>query len=252
MSDTLTIRTNNISKRTYNNLLKQNKIHIADIDDGKLKLVNKNYLETSNVLSSSMIDDLFESYSSDYINKHYSDLSRYDKKNIIEKVKQNDVQKNLSTYFLRDELNNYLTEYDELNISGFMKFRADEVKKIIRRTNEETIDNYIVEKEYDTFIFALKNFIESHEPLENELYVYIDKEQGITYKNKKNEDITKRIIRQWHNQDIRNLMTQDDIFISILITIAPKKLHIHGLDNLKSKELRDTIKKIWGEKLYVY
>jgi len=252
VGDTLTVRMGNISKRTYNNLLNQNKIHITDIDNNKLKLVNKNYLETSNVLSSSMIDDLFENYSLDYINKHYGDLTYHDKKNIIKRVKENDVQKSISTSFLRDELKEFLTEYDELNIEGFMKFRADEVKKIIRKTNESAIDSYIIEKEYDNFIFALKKFISKHEPIEKELYVYINKEQGVIYKNKENEDITKRIIREWDSQDIRKLMTQDDIFISVLITIAPKKLYIYGIDNLKNKELAQTIKKIWGKRLVCY
>ena len=71
-----------------------------------------------------------------------------------------------------------------------------------------------------------------------------------TVLDENNEDITEKCIADFGGVEETPYENFDDLLISVLITLAPEKIVIHNGENIKNRELFDTIKRVFGKVEY--
>ncbi len=151
---------------------------------------------------------------------------------------------------MRDVLD-YLSSNENINIDGFVNFRLHPYIKELSETVERAIEMFITEREYNEFIKLLKYFVDIQEckldvlhvlPMDDGKYMLLD-----GCKNKINAEFFDEIRADFTEGDIN----YDDLLISTLITISPRKMYLHSLNCFPNKELVRTITNVFGEKVAV-
>lgn len=147
------------------------------------------------------------------------------------------------------KINDCIKENHEININGFVTFRTKEIENEFDVIIDKIVENYMVEKEYDEFIKLLKYFVDIQESKIDELNIYVDKYGNYLLKDKYGKDIENKIVEGLCDVKTTGAVSIDDILISGLITLSPKKIIIHSRDNFKNKELIETIEKVFESKV---
>jgi putative sporulation protein YtxC len=151
---------------------------------------------------------------------------------------------------MRDILD-YLSIHENINIDGFVNFRLHSYMKELSETLERAIEMFITEREYNEFIKLLKYFVDIQEckldvlhimPVSEEKYMLLD-----GYKNKINGEFFDEIRADFTDGDIN----YDDLLISTLITISPRKIYMHSLNCFPNKELVRTITNVFGDRMHI-
>jgi len=121
----------------------------------------------------------------------------------------------------------YLENNNSINIEGFINFRLRFLIEKINEAVEKVVEDLVVEKEFEEFIKMLKYFVDIQSPkvetvniffLKDKKYLLYDKDMKLI-----NNDYLKEIAKEMYEND----MSYDDLLISSLITIAPRKLILH-------------------------
>ncbi|SHH79846.1 putative sporulation protein YtxC [Caloranaerobacter azorensis DSM 13643] len=145
----------------------------------------------------------------------------------------------------------FLDESDSLIIDGLVNFRLKFFTELIEEALEKNIEDFFVEKEYREFIRVLQYFVELQES-KVELVNIIFKSDG-TYQlfDKKMNLIDNDIFQELAEEISENEMNYDDLLISSLITIAPKKIIIHIEKSIQDREIIKVIKNVFQNKVSV-
>jgi putative sporulation protein YtxC len=145
----------------------------------------------------------------------------------------------------------YLAANNTLVIDGIVNFRLHNYIKELSETVEKAIEMYIAEREYNEFIKLLKYFVEIQEckidilhitPTPDGKYLLLDGCQ-----NKINGEFYEEIRADIGEGDIN----YDDLLISTLITISPRKLFLHNLNSFANKELVKTITNVFSDRISI-
>lgn len=178
----------------------------------------------------------------------YEDFSRKEKLLIIDIAYNMFIEEESfieSKNYIYEEVFEYLVENNEMIIDGFVRFRLKEFKDNINNLIEKSIDEYFAEKEYKEFITILQYFVEIQEPKLDTINILIVNDDYELYDNEKN-----LIEKDYYNEIINDLATDgisnDDLLISTLIVIAPKKIIIHGEKEDMDKETVKIINNVFG------
>ncbi|OGO79051.1 MAG: hypothetical protein A2Y23_14535 [Clostridiales bacterium GWB2_37_7] len=151
---------------------------------------------------------------------------------------------------MRDILE-YLTNNDTIIIDGIVNFRLHSYIKELSETVERAIEMFITEREYNEFIKLLKYFVEIQEckldvlhltPIADGKYLLMDGN-----KNKVNAEFYEEIRLDISERDIN----YDDLLISTLITISPRKIYLHNLNSFNNKELVRTITNVFSDRISI-
>lgn len=160
-----------------------------------------------------------------------------------------------SIYYMnrKNEITSKIVEFiqdnDEFNLDGFMTFRIKEFLPNYEKMVDKIIEKYMVQKEYSEFVKLLKYFVDIQDYKIDEVNIIIDKEGNYKILNKKGEDILSDFLIDLSNTKFSGVVAMDDIIISGLITNVPKRIVIHGSNNCKNKELIETIKNVFLERV---
>lgn len=180
----------------------------------------------------------------DILNKNYEGLTETEKKDIICSVINSlEFDRDSREKKIENCLKNYLKTENEINLQGFVRFRLKEYRSELERVIDNTIDEYIVEREYFAFIDLLKEFIIYQPPVFEAMDIYVD-ENDVVYKNEKGEDIKEHIEE---NVFFDGDLTNEDKLLTTLVTIAPEKVSISFAEGYENEKIKRTIKLIFGE-----
>lgn len=142
-----------------------------------------------------------------------------------------------------------IEENNNFCVDGWIKFRLEEYKNHIRERVERVIFEYLAYQEYTEFIDLLKRFIETQAPLVNVLHL-IPKGSGcIGLYNEDYKEMTPVILEQDTQISQMDENYDDDLILSIVLTISPLKLMIHKKDAYENKRLIQTIRMVYGSKV---
>ncbi|MEG0799467.1 MAG: putative sporulation protein YtxC, partial [Bacilli bacterium] len=143
-----------------------------------------------------------------------------------------------------------LEEGIEINIKGFLDFRSKELTVDIYGMIEKIVERYMVEKEYNEFISLLKYFVEVQESRLDRIDIFIGKEDGqYILKDEFGNDMMSSLMSELcENKSIVDV-SKDDLVISGLITTCPKKIVIHSANRCRNKELLNTIKSVFEDRV---
>ena len=142
-----------------------------------------------------------------------------------------------------------LEENNEVNIKGFLTFRMKEIAHDLESIIDKIVEKFMIEKEYNEFIKLLKYFVDVQESKIDQVNIMIDKDGDYLVKDELGNDILNNLINELYDSRINSKVSSEDLIISGLITSAPKKIVIHCVENSRNKELIETIKNVFVERV---
>ncbi|URZ16943.1 putative sporulation protein YtxC [Clostridium felsineum] len=148
-----------------------------------------------------------------------------------------------------EKINECLEEYDEVNITGFVRFRMKFIEANLKIIIDKVIERYMIEKEYDEFVKLLKYFVDMQESKIEIVNIYVLETGEYKLTDVKGEDITDKVMNEFSGAKSKKGINEDDILISGLITACPQKIIIYDADKFQNKEILNTIENVFENKV---
>ncbi len=143
---------------------------------------------------------------------------------------------------IKEQTLDYLRDNSYIIINGFVNFRLEEYKNELRNLCHDAAEELYALREYDEFMNMLRFFVSVQAP--KEPLVHLIKTNGVMrIYNKRHRDITERYCENTVFSD--EGFSDEDIVLSTLITIAPRKIIIH--DTPEKERIYDTIVNVFSE-----
>ena len=137
---------------------------------------------------------------------------------------------------IEEQALDYLKENSFIIINGFVNFRLEEYKNELRNLCHDAAEELYAMREYDEFMNMLRFFVSVQAPKEQ--VVHLIKTKGVMrIHNKRHRDITDVYCEESIFSE--EGFTEEDIILSTLITIAPRKIIIH--DKRENERIYDNI-----------
>lgn len=145
----------------------------------------------------------------------------------------------------------YFDSTNVLILDGFVNFRLKEYKKDLEEIVDKAVDDFLMEREYKEFIRLLKYFVEIQEPKFNAIHIIVSSDDKYMLFDDKKREITNECIEDFISEVAEDELNFDDLLVSSLITLAPRKLIIHNPAEFRNKELLETIKNVFYGKVVI-
>ncbi len=228
-------------------------------DEGFFSKKNSQYEVLKYHVSNALADYIIEQYEQKLlvrlINSNYGYFSVSDRKEILRlslKIIRNEDKVFLNTLFQirrRNLIVKKLLEYFEnsssIILDGFVNFRLKDYIKDLEEIIDKAVDDFLMEREYKEFIRLLRYFVEIQDPKVNVVHVVMEFENRYMLMDEKKQVITNECIQEFVTDLNETEINHDDLLVSSLITLSPKKIVIHNVEKFKNKELLDTIKNVF-------
>lgn len=203
----------------------------------------------SEIIGNWMVDVYIEILSQKMLTMYFSKIEDY-KERILENVaKKITVFKN--NYYKKHivkELTTYFETENSLIIDGFLKFRLFEYREEILGALYDSVEEFYVEQEYEEFLALLSEYIYEKQPMIDLLHIKHDFDGKFYFYDFKKNNIAFDIEKSDEINLIENFLTREDILISILITLAPKRIIWHNKCALKNLTIMNTVKELFKER----
>lgn len=197
---------------------------------------NKKFVhEVSCILSCLVIDELEESFLKMILLKNYFYFNSTEMKHILELCYEI-FSDDFNTYFdkkhnlLIDSFENYLITNKSIILIGFINFRIKNYMTILEDVVDEAVNSFVVEKEYLEFISLLKMYVNSQNSNCDVVHLIYNKNNSTLLDKDKNQiNVSDDIFKAKYLSDIS--FSSNDYALNTLLTLVPKKIHIHLIDN---------------------
>lgn len=211
--------------KNYKNII----IHYSGTD-------NKKFVhEVSCILSCLVIDELEESFLKMILLKNYFYFNSTEMKHILELCYEI-FSDDFNTYFdkkhnlLINSFENYLITNKSIILTGFINFRIKNYMTILEDVVDEAVNSFVVEKEYLEFISLLKMYVNSQNSNCDVVHLIYNKNNSTLLDKDKNQiNVSDDIFKAKYLSDIS--FSSNDYALNTLLTLVPKKIHIHLIDN---------------------
>jgi putative sporulation protein YtxC len=224
-------------------------LYSNEIDEDDINIYMKD------VFSRLVSDIIVKVYLKDIIFKRVFILCKgynRDEKEQIINIANGLLEENKFTFREKNVINTEIADFLEHNkdilVDGFVNFRLGFLKNIVDGIIEKSIEDFTAEKEYKEFIKILQYFIDIQEPKLDLVNVVIKKEEYKLF-DKNNKLIESEFFTEIMNELVEEGISRDDLLISSLITIAPKKLIIHADDDCKNKDIIKVLQNVFSDKV---
>jgi len=215
-------------------------------------------LSISNGLADYIIKEYEEKLILRIINSNYCYFNSIEKKEILRLallIIKNDDKNFLNSLFqirrrniIIKKLVDYFESSNKVILDGFVNFRLKDYIKDLEEIVDKAVDEFLTEREYKEFIRLLRYFVDIQEPKFNVIHVLVDYDNRYILLDENKKEITNECIQEFMNDIPEGEINYDDLLVSSLITMAPKKVVIHSANNFRNKELLETIKNVfWGK-----
>lgn len=139
----------------------------------------------------------------------------------------------------------FLRFNNRIIIDGFIRFRLKEYIGELREATDKAVDDFLMEREYREFIHLLKYFVEIQEPKIEMVHVLIKAGGIFRIFDDNMQSIKSDYLEGFIIDLVDSEINYEDLLISALITIAPKKITLHfKIDDSQSATL-ETIKNVF-------
>lgn len=215
-------------------------------------------LSISNGLADYIIKEYEEKLILRIINSNYCYFNSAEKKEILRLallIIKNDDKNFLNSLFqirrkniIIRKLVDYFESSNKVILDGFVNFRLKDYIKDLEEIVDKAVDEFLTEREYKEFIRLLRYFVDIQEPKFNVIHVLAGYDDKYILLDENKKEITNECIQEFMNDIPEGEINYDDLLVSSLITMAPKKVVIHGANSFRNKELLETIKNVfWGK-----
>ncbi len=230
---------------------------LADYKDGAVEISNISE-EKSSILCTTIARNIISEYQKkllvNAINKVCTFLGKTERTKVwqIAMHKLLEEEYNLSQNYLyrlesiKRKIMEYIVSSDTLSIEGFVNFRLAEYKAELEDMADEALDEFVIEEEYREFVRMLKYFVSLQTPRYMSVDVFYTDEVRIFSQDK---EVTKECCIEFGDDRGPYNQFKDDFLLNSLIVIAPKKIDIYCDENVLAKEVAETIKSVFENKV---
>lgn len=150
---------------------------------------------------------------------------------------------------LYDIFYEFLSTNKSIVLNGFINFRLKNYLSILDEVINEAVNDFVIEKEYLEFISLLKLYINSQaNGCESVHIVFSFSESILLDENKNLIMVTDDIFKAKYLSDIS--FSSNDYILNTLITLLPKKIHIHLVDGYVD-EFINTLKLVFENRIHL-
>ncbi|QXM06361.1 putative sporulation protein YtxC [Crassaminicella indica] len=149
------------------------------------------------------------------------------------------------------QMMNYFMENDAIHMEGFIRFRLRSYTEELENNIDRAVEDFIMEKEYNEFIRLLRYFVDIQEAKIDTVHVLMSENGNYHLYDSKNRMINNEYLEDLALEMADKDISCDDLLISSLITLAPKKVGIHFSANGPRKEIVETIQKVFSDRVYI-
>ncbi|MDD4570548.1 MAG: putative sporulation protein YtxC [Tepidanaerobacteraceae bacterium] len=145
--------------------------------------------------------------------------------------------------FVLHKIQEYLFSSNTIILDGFVNFRLKKYLEQLEESVDKAIDEYLMDKEYREFIKLLRHFVDLQEPKRDLVNVVFHNTEIILMdENCKciEKDSTLDLVAK-ENPEVN----MDDIIVSTLINIAPRRITIHGFSGKEKIEVVNALYNIF-------
>jgi putative sporulation protein YtxC len=189
------------------------------------------------------------------INTNYCYFNVVEKRKIVQSVQgilNSEDQNFISSLFkirrrniIIKKLIEYFRTSNKIILEGFVNFRLKEYIRDLEEVVDKAVDDFLMEREYKEFIHLLRYFVEIQEPRFELIHVKPANDGKYMLLDEKKREISGKYLKELLDEVSEGEISYDDLLVSSLITLAPKRIIVHGADNFKNKELLETIKNVF-------
>jgi len=154
-------------------------------------------------------------------------------------------------FLIKQNILEYLSENSYLDVNGFVTFRLAPYKKMLSELIQKVVEDIKVQQEYREFINMLKFFVETQKNRSSKIHIIFEKNGEYTLFDENNIDITEKCFSEFTETKEQNNLNNEDVLISSLITLAPKKVFLHFETDNFNKKIVHTIEQIFENKVFI-
>ena len=206
----------------------------------------------ANIIAEIIIDKLENKLIDKIIDRDYSKFNKEEQERIkkftlehLEMENQNS-SKMVRKKEIVNQIFNYLDQHNNLNIEGFVRFRLKDYINRLKLAVEKSVDDYIIDKEYNEFVKLLQYFVDLQEPRINQVNVIKEKDCFKLLDAQKrdiNSQYLENCIQDYMDEDVES----EDLLISALINLSPSTIILHFDD----EEVEETLRNIFGDRIII-
>lgn len=192
-------------------------------------------------------------YEKKYIKKtlflNYFYFSDAEQKNILNNSEfhdsYNNFCKNKALYL---SVKNYIATNKSMILDGFLNFRIKEYLSYLSSIVDYSVNNYLIEKEYQEFINLLQLYVSSNRSLYSIIHlVYLENSTILLDENLNQIDYKKSFHNTTYLSDIS--FSDNDYVLNALLELLPKKIFMHII--YKEDDFTNTVKQIFDGKIKI-
>jgi len=158
----------------------------------------------------------------------------------------------LFNYGRKNKISHKIMDYiyvnDQLVIEGLINFCMQDYLNELRFAVDLACEELNNEKEYNDFIKLLRYFVDSQSPRMREVNLLMDKDGLFFLWDGEGVNIDEKIINYYSNEMLYNDISLDDILVSILITVSPRRIVLHNASSDYSEPVK-IIRQVFGERI---
>jgi len=145
----------------------------------------------------------------------------------------------------------HLESNNTLNLDGLVNFSLRDYLREIRFAVDLAYEDLKSEKQYNDFVRLLKYFVETQPPKTLEVNIHLAENGDFHLWDEKGQVIEHDFIDLYLEDIMTNDNNLDDILISILITVAPRRIIFHSTGAVPDTEPARIIKRVFKERIMV-
>jgi putative sporulation protein YtxC len=142
----------------------------------------------------------------------------------------------------------YIYTNDRLVIEGLINFCMQDYLNELRFAVDLACEELNNEKEYNDFIKLLRYFVDTQTPRTREVNLLMDKDGLFILWDGEGVSIDEKIVNYYSNEMLYNDISLDDILVSILITISPRRIILHNAASDHSEPVK-IIRQVFGDRI---
>ena len=135
----------------------------------------------------------------------------------------------------------------EVNVDGWFLFRLGKYKIVLQDMLEQFVQEYLVKKDFISFIKLIREMSFLTMPLEDTLHLICEKDGGLRLLDEEMRDVTKSYIKKYCQELLQDsTLSKQDLMMNILITVCPRELIIHQKDRAPKPQFIKALEGIFG------
>ena len=145
----------------------------------------------------------------------------------------------------------YLFNHRVLVVEGFIKFCMPDFLTDIKFAVDLACEELRNEKEYNEFVKLLRYFVDTQPPMMSEVNIMTVENNGFVLWDGNGIRIEEKQIKYYMEDIARGEISLDDVLVSILITVAPRRIILHNTNQHGDSESVQMIKNVFDSRITV-